>query len=225
MLDCYKNASVAFERWNLTAFTEKQQHLQQLHAQLPAAFQPACQYQLNYAEQELLEVQPLVSPTGEINELYTQGRGVSLMLVESCQQNSLTAFVAMVTALLIAGNSVIICSENTELNSLAEAIIAEQALPENLLQQLAAQNYSELLAQDIRNFVFIGNESRTAELSLALAARSHAITALVAETDLDTLKQSQDPKLVLRFITEKVRSTNVTAIGGNAQLLELGSAG
>jgi delta 1-pyrroline-5-carboxylate dehydrogenase len=225
ILDCYKNASIAFERWNLAASTEKQQHLQKLHAQLPAVFKPVFQYQLSYAEQEVAEVQQLVSPTGETNELYTQGRGVSVMLVESNQQSSITGFVAILAALLTAGNSVIICSDNVELNSLIEALITKQTLPENLLQQLATASYPELLAQDIRNFVYIGSENRTAELSQALAARNNAITSLVAETDLDTLKQSQDPKLVLRFITEKVRSTNVTAIGGNAQLLELGSAG
>ncbi len=81
------------------------------------------------------------------------------------------------------------------------------------------------LEEDIRNFAFVGSEQDVLGYNKKLALRSGAITALVSETDLEALPQSQDPKLVLRFITERTRTINITAVGGNATLLELGSDG
>ncbi|MCO4788283.1 1-pyrroline-5-carboxylate dehydrogenase, partial [Vibrio cholerae] len=49
-----------------------------------------------------------------------------------------------------------------------------------------------------------------------------AIVSLVSETDLLTLPVAHDPHLSLRFITERTRTINITAVGGNATLLELG---
>ncbi|MGO3799410.1 MAG: 1-pyrroline-5-carboxylate dehydrogenase, partial [Vibrio casei] len=54
------------------------------------------------------------------------------------------------------------------------------------------------------------------------------ITPLVAETVDGTstsghdLVLTHDPSLVLSFITERTRTINITAVGGNATLLELG---
>ncbi|HAS64519.1 MAG TPA: 1-pyrroline-5-carboxylate dehydrogenase, partial [Vibrio sp.] len=41
----------------------------------------------------------------------------------------------------------------------------------------------------------------------------------VSETDLVTLNVAHDPHLSLRFITERTRTINITAVGGNATLL------
>ncbi|MFA0070912.1 1-pyrroline-5-carboxylate dehydrogenase, partial [Vibrio breoganii] len=68
-----------------------------------------------------------------------------------------------------------------------------------------------------------GNSQTAQAINLQLAKRDGAIVGLVAETDLATMNVANDPHLSLRFITERTRTINITAVGGNATLLELGS--
>ncbi|MCQ1059329.1 1-pyrroline-5-carboxylate dehydrogenase [Photobacterium sp. DNB23_23_1] len=224
ILDRYNDSFTAFESWNLTDFSDKKQALHQLGNQLPAALANVFQYQFNHAEAVVAEPQSLTSPTGETNELYTQGRGVSIVLVDSGAPNCSRALVAMLAALLSAGNSAIICTNDNEIEALFEPFKSQHQSIANLVQFVPKEQYAALLKFDIRNFVYIGDQAKTVELSTELATRSNAITAMVAETDLENLPLSKDPMLVLRFITEKVRTINVTAVGGNAMLLELGSS-
>lgn len=224
ILDCYNDANTAFESWNLADFAERGRVLQQLGTLLPEKLAQVATYQLSHAQRVVSAPQALVSPTGETNELYTQGRGASVLLIDSEIANSDKAVIAMMTALLAAGNSVIICSDNLWVKELLKQAMPAHLLLDGLVQLAPQAHYSQLIQQDIRNFVYIGGVGRTTALSQELAMRSNAITAMVAETDLTNLPCSKDPMLVLRFITEKVRSINITAIGGNAMLLELGSS-
>ncbi|MDV6252880.1 1-pyrroline-5-carboxylate dehydrogenase [Vibrio sp. EA2] len=223
LLDIYSASSSAFGQWSLTDFTLRKEKLVGLGSQLPKALQNVLQYHLTHAELSIASTQSLVSPTGETNELYTQGRGVSVLLIDSDEANSQMAFMAMVTALLATGNSVIICSNNLWVKDALQEYQYQQLLPEGLVSLIPKDGYHELITHDIRSFVFIGNASETVEINEALSMRPNAITSLVAETDLEALLHSKDPMLALRFITEKVRSINITAIGGNATLLELGN--
>lgn len=223
ILDIYTASSSAFEQWSLTDFTLRKEKLVRLGSQLPKALQNVLQYHLTHAELSIAPKQSLVSPTGETNELYTQGRGVSILLIDSDEPNSQLAFMAMMTALVATGNSVIISSNNPWVKGALQAHQYEQLLPEGLVSLIPKDGYHELMTHDIRNFVYIGNASKTVEINEALSMRPNAITSLVAESDLEALVHSKDPMLALRFITEKVRSINITAIGGNATLLELGN--
>lgn len=223
LLDIYNASSSAFGQWSLTDFTLRKEQLVRLGSQLPKALQNVLQYHLTHAELSIAPTQSLVSPTGETNELYTQGRGVSFLLIDSDEPNSQLAFMAMMTALVATGNSVIICSNNPWVENAMKTHQYQRLLPEGLVSLIPKDGYHELMTHDIRNFVFIGNASKTVEINEALSMRPNAITSLVAETDLKALVHSKDPMLALRFITEKVRSINITAIGGNATLLELGN--
>ena len=178
---------------------------------------------LNIRAAFVAETQSLPGPTGETNELYAQGRGVSVLLADSKQENTRKAVSAMLAALLAAGNSVIVCTDDSAVTDLISTLSQSAILPQGVLQFIAKESYSELLQQDIRNFAFIGEKQTTHELNKMLATRPYTITTLVAETDLQSLPYSRDPMLVLRFITERVRTINITAIGGNAMLLELGN--
>lgn len=224
ILNCYNDAFTAFEQWNLTDFVDRKSALSSLVKKLPEELAKVFNYQLEQTEPVVSTTLSLVSPTGETNELYTQGRGVSVVLVDSNQDKCGQAVVAMVTALLASGNSVIVCSDNNSVNQIVAPFTQEQALANNVLQLTGAEEYHQLIKLDIRNLVFIGSTTKAIELNKELAMRPSAITAMVAETDLDTLPNCKDPKLALRFVTEKVRSINITAIGGNAMLLELGNS-
>jgi len=223
-LTIFNNASAAFDLWHLMSPEEQALPLSALQKKVPAQLQGAFNYQSQHATTLTKERHNLVSPTGETNELYTQGRGVAILLVEDESERGQQAAIAMLAALLVAGNSVVLCSDNTQLRDFVQQVNDAAILPTGLLQLATASIYAQLLQQDIRNFAFVGASPRAITLNKELAAKPNAITGLVAETDLLNLTTAQDPALVLRFVTEKVSTINITAIGGNAMLLELGNA-
>jgi delta 1-pyrroline-5-carboxylate dehydrogenase len=80
-----------------------------------------------------------------------------------------------------------------------------------------------LSSLDISAAALVGNRQAEQDVNRELAKREGAICTFVSETDLQALPVSHDPCLVLRFVTERTCTINITAVGGNASLLELGS--
>ncbi|NTJ39281.1 1-pyrroline-5-carboxylate dehydrogenase, partial [Vibrio vulnificus] len=80
----------------------------------------------------------------------------------------------------------------------------------------------QLIDRDVRSVGYVGN-AQVDELNLQLAKRDGAIVGLVSATDQAGALLAHDPHLSLRFITERTRTINITAVGGNATLLELGN--
>ncbi len=227
----FSDAFAAWEQWNLTDFDYKCEHLLTFKSAIEAKQSDVANvvsYHIQHASQLLAETHQLVGPTGETNELYTAGRGVALVVVENAlqeSQNALYSSLAMITSALIAGNSVIICSDNTELNELITSALEQSNFPANLVQLVAYDASAQLVESDVRSVGYVGNAEVEHQLNLQLAKRDGAIVSLVSETDLAQIPAAHDPHLSLRFITERTRTINITAVGGNATLLELGSDG
>lgn len=221
----FSNSFWAWESWNLLTFDEKSEYLLSLEGHLKGKYQEAFQYQMVCSKHIVSHVYSLNGPTGETNELYTAGRGVGVLVVDTQHQNAPLAIGSILAAMLTAGNSVIICGGEGAMMEPLLSALKQANLPINLVQCISFDGYQDLLDEDIYNFAFVGSEQDLVGLNKQLALRSGAITALVSETDFDELPHSQDPKLVLRFITERTRTINITAVGGNATLLELGSDG
>jgi delta 1-pyrroline-5-carboxylate dehydrogenase len=167
----------------------------------------------------------MAGPTGETNELYAAGRGVALVIVDDCEEKvpALQTATAMITAALLAGNSVQLCSDDVQFNTLIADAAKQANLPTNLVQVASYDAAQQLLSCDVRSAGYVGNSQTAQAINLQLAKRDGAIVGLVAETDLATMNVANDPHLSLRFITERTRTINITAVGGNATLLELGS--
>lgn len=223
----FADAESAWDNWQQTRFDYKKEALLSWQQQLyPFRIELAqvMQYQLTHSENTVAKIHHLVGPTGETNELYTTGRGVTLLIQKDVSENAQKATVAQCTAALSAGNCVIICSDDIEfLNQLNETY-EQSMLPSNLLITLPFESYDSVLESDVRNVGLIENKEMEVALNRALAERSGAMVSLVSETDLTELPVTRDPNLVLRFITERTRTINITAVGGNANLLELGSS-
>ena len=222
----FSDAFSAWENWNLTDFDSKsecllafKQSLQQNQALLGAVVS----FHIEQASTLLAETHQLIGPTGETNELYTAGRGVALIIQDDATQQAKNAAVAQMTAALIAGNSVIFCSDDAELCKDLEAAYTQSSLPTNLVQFASLDAYHQLLESDVRSVGYVGNVEVERSINRQLAKREGAIVGLVSETDLDATPVAHDPHLSLRFITERTRTINITAVGGNATLLELGS--
>ncbi|CAK4075090.1 1-pyrroline-5-carboxylate dehydrogenase [Vibrio sp. 16] len=222
----FSDAFSAWENWNLTDFDSKsecllafKQSLQQNQALLGAVVS----FHIEQASTLLAETHQLIGPTGETNELYTAGRGVALIIQGDATQPAKNAAVAQMTAALIAGNSVIFCSDDAELCKDLEAAYTQSSLPTNLVQFASLDAYHQLLESDVRSVGYVGDVEVERSINRQLAKREGAIVGLVSETDLDATPVAHDPHLSLRFITERTRTINITAVGGNATLLELGS--
>tara|TARA_Y100001956_G_scaffold51951_1_gene50665 strand:+ start:1658 stop:2356 length:699 start_codon:yes stop_codon:yes gene_type:complete len=222
----FSDAFSAWENWNLTDFDSKSECLlafkQSLHQAKPS-LGAVVSFHIEQASTLLAETHQLVGPTGETNELYTAGRGVALVIQHDNSSQAKNAVVAQITAALIAGNSVILCSDDTELSKELEAAYTQSSLPTNLVQFTSLDAYHQLLESDVRSVGYVGNIEVERSVNRQLAKREGAIVGLVSETDLDAIPVAHDPHLSLRFITERTRTINITAVGGNATLLELGS--
>ncbi len=222
----FSDAFSAWENWNLTSFESKSECLLALKKALQKA-QPSLasvvSYHIAQASALLAETHQLVGPTGETNELYTAGRGVALIIQNDVSEQAQKSAVAQLTAALIAGNTVILCSDDVKLSEKLEAAYMQSSLPMNLVQFAPLDAYHQLLDQDVRSVGYVGKPEVELNINRQLAKREGAIVGLVSETDLAALPAALDPHLSLRFITERTRTINITAVGGNATLLELGS--
>ncbi|ERB63574.1 1-pyrroline-5-carboxylate dehydrogenase [Vibrio coralliilyticus OCN008] len=222
----FSDAFSAWENWNLTNFDSKSECLLAFKQALQSV-QPnlasVVAYHMEHALALLAETHQLVGPTGETNELYTAGRGVALIIQDESSESAQQATIAQVTAALVAGNSVILCSDDTQLTQNLEAAYTQSSLPMNLLQFASLDAYHQLLESDVRSVGYIGNQEVEQTINRQLSKRTGAIVGLVSETDVATIPVAHDPHLSLRFITERTRTINITAVGGNATLLELGS--
>ncbi|OCH15100.1 aldehyde dehydrogenase family protein [Aliivibrio sp. 1S128] len=178
-------------------------------------------FQCQRAQQLISEIQLMPGPTGESNELYTAPRGV--FYITSDENSSVVALVGQITAALIAGNAIIVGLQNKE-EMIASVIVEglhQANVPKLTVQQIDAK---ETDIDDVRlaGVCFVGSKQKEIQLNQQLAKRDGLLAQLIAETDQERLTNITDPHFVLRFITERTRTINVTAVGGNATLLELG---
>ncbi|MCK6264335.1 1-pyrroline-5-carboxylate dehydrogenase [Vibrio sp. ZSDE26] len=222
----YSDSYTAWASWNQLEYGEKSKYLLSAARKIEKT-QPSLsrvvQFHEKHAARLLKETHQLVGPTGETNELYTTGRGVALVIHDNSLANSRLVVIAHLTAALLAGNSVIVCSDDTDLVSLLESAFQSAGIPSDVLQFESLEAYSPLLETDIRSVGYIGTQENEIAINRTLSKKTGAIVLLSSETDMTCLSNAQDPALSLRFITERTRTINITAVGGNATLLELGS--
>ena len=177
-----------------------------------------------------LHAVPLISsgeempgPTGESNVLSTAGRGPFVIMAK--QDAPIEAFIALVSCALVAGNSVVMAAlpEHEDIISTLEQVCTFSDIE---MPIVAVKDNSELenviINPAIAGVGYVGSEEEAIRLNRVLAERDGQIALLIVETDLEGLEMVRDQSLVLRFITEKTLTTNVTAVGGNATLLALG---
>lgn len=223
----FNNAVAAWQQWHMVSFAYRKQQIEGLKSQLKKSHKPLARltnFHLQHAEQQLAMPVLLAGITGETNQLYTQGRGVCLLVVQnnsSHSDNVTASTVAMLITALVAGNSVILCTDNTEINQLVSLLLTSINLPTNLIQLCEYDNYAALINHNISTVGYVGNHRALQQLNKQLADKPSAIANLIYETQLETPRLVHDPLLSLSFITERVKTINIAAIGGNAELLSI----
>lgn len=163
-------------------------------------------------------------PTGESNHLYTSGRG--LFVVCGSESAPATAFIGMITTALLAGNCIILSLPESKY-VVAEKILStllKSGLPKEVVN-IANSDAAQALINDIATagVLFAGESAEAIEINQQLASRKGLLAQLISETDISLLSHITDSYFILRFITEKTRTINISAIGGNAELLALGA--
>ncbi len=181
-------------------------------------------YHCQRAVELIAKEQVMVGPTGESNILRTTGRGVFVLAAD--EDAPVAAIVATAYCALVAGNSLILALSASQ-KALAETLlnIFKEVKAANLAVQVTDKPNMSLLIKepDIVGVIFIGSQKQAIGINRVLANRTGQIAQLIIETDFKLLSTACDADLILRFITEKTQTINVTAMGGNATLLALGS--
>ncbi|GGB98523.1 1-pyrroline-5-carboxylate dehydrogenase [Marinobacterium zhoushanense] len=219
--------AAVFENWNRRGFTYRCKLLHAALEQLPLAGDHEEQLRLIPLlldrAQHMGRVQPLPGPTGESNELYLSGRGD--VLVFGTSGASPVALAGQVFSALACGNPVILSGqvEAAWCNRLV-MLLHQIGVPRGVLTFVESEPLEALLA--LPKLALVAPVCRAEEQILfqrQLAERQGLLVQLVAETDAEGCSTLLQPDHMHRFVTEKTRTINTTAVGGNATLLELGS--
>ena len=184
------------------------QHLPAFSA-MPAESQKQAARMFAQARHNFGEPITLPGPTGETNELSLHGRGVFLVVLQ--EGDEITNLVQAMGALL-AGNSIVLIHLGKTPASASSVYKAlESFVPMANVQ--CADLQKELMALLLNDGIAGVAGSNSPGLISTLGARKGAIIPFVGSMSADYS--------LLRFATEKTKTDNVVATGGNAMLLKL----
>ncbi|PMH43114.1 hypothetical protein BCU68_03745 [Vibrio sp. 10N.286.49.B3] len=230
----------AWKQWSLVDFTFRSECLLSLCEQVhhipefeSALLTDVIRYHIQHSARLVENPHELLGPTGESNQLYCMGRGVSLLIFDDSAHESVDrtqkysayqAFIALLSTSILAGNAVVICCNNEDLNRTLASALHVASFPINLIQIRPLEDSFSFAQEDIASVGYIGNSVVEQRLNIHLAQRKGAIINLVSETCWDRPLICYDPNLALHFMTERTCTINTTAVGGNTTLLELGAA-
>ncbi len=175
------------------------------------------------AAPSLDEVHRMVGATGESNDLYVTARGKTMVV--GSESARAMAVLGQLIAALLTGNEVILhCPSQDEMCNEAAKILYETGISDDVLSVANDSQTITLLHIDrLAQVAVSGNGSEIQTISQELAKTDGILTQVIAVSDMEGLSEMLTPDYLHRFVTERVKTINTTAIGGNASLLELGT--
>lgn len=176
---------------------------------------------LSQAE-KLDEVTNMSGATGESNELYWDSRGKTMVL--ATDDSSPIAFLGQLIAALLAGNEVFLrFPSQQQLCEQAVEILSQSGVYSGVMSITNDSELTTLLhINGLAIVAAVGPQKELAKIGQQLAETDGILTQLVPVSDLQGCAEMFQPEYIERFCTERVKTVNTTAIGGNASLLELG---
>ncbi|GAA5192208.1 bifunctional proline dehydrogenase/L-glutamate gamma-semialdehyde dehydrogenase PutA [Ferrimonas gelatinilytica] len=233
--EALQRAKEAFPAWNATPVAERAAALEKLADSLEANMAELialctreagkglqdgidevreavdfCRYYAVQARHMMAKGTVLPGPTGELNELFLEGRGTFLCI--SPWNFPLAIFLGQVVAALVTGNTVLAKpAEQTNLVALRATQLAHQAgIPADVLQLLPGpgRELGPKLTSDERvtGVCFTGSTATAKAINRSLAAREGAIAPLVAETGGQNAMVVDSTSLPEQVITDVVHS-------------------
>jgi len=145
-----------------------------------------CYYYANLARKYQQKPLPLPGPTGEVNQISYQGRGVFLCI--SPWNFPLAIFLGQAVGALVSGNAVIAkpASCTTIVADMVVKMAHQVGVPKEVFQlaPVPADVLTNTLMQDSRiaGVAFTGSTGAALDINRTLASRNSAIVPLIAET-------------------------------------------
>ncbi|TCI04889.1 bifunctional proline dehydrogenase/L-glutamate gamma-semialdehyde dehydrogenase PutA [Corallincola luteus] len=174
-----------------------------------------CRYYAVEARKLFRPGAPLPGPTGELNELFVQGRGVFVCI--SPWNFPLAIFLGQISAALVTGNTVI--AKPAEQTSLIAhrtvELMLEVGFPADVIQLLpgSGKTLGTALTQDNRvtGVCFTGSTQTAQLINRSLAARDGAIATLIAETGGQNCMLVDSTSLPEQVVKDVVQSAFASA--------------
>lgn len=165
----------------------------------------------------------LTGATGESNELYIQARGKTLVV--GCQSATFMGVLAQLMAALLTGNEVHLHypSQPNFCQQVVEILHGMGVLDDVLTIANDSQINVLLQMDNLAQVAVVGTIDEVKKIAVQVSQSDGVLTQVIAITDLVGLSEAFNPDYLYRFTTERVKTVNTTAIGGNASLLELGA--
>ncbi len=192
-----------------------------LHSE--ATIRSLLQAQMQQVETLLGESLLLPGVTGESNELYCVGRGITLLV--ATEHSSLSGLLLAIQGALLCGNSVLLWLDPRWFKLQSLLMKAWQvSAPQSVLASLSTEQQDAALLTEplIEGTIYLGTEVEARKFNRKLAERDGSIITPVIESDPMNLSVLSRSDFLLRLVTERTCTINLTAIGGNASLMEQG---
>lgn len=223
-----KNHAQVCEAWRLLSATDRATYLEAAVPKLALLTGDANKarrlfnHLLSFAP-KLDDVQRMGGSTGESNELYVTARGKTMVVGSESARTM--AVLGQLIAALLTGNEVILhCPSQDEMCVEAVKALYETGISDDVISIANdSQTITLLYIDRLAQVAVSGNTSEVQAISQELANTDGILTQVIAVTDMEGLSDMLTSDYLYRFVTERVRTINTTAIGGNASLLELGT--
>ncbi len=164
---------------------------------------------------QLQEIQ-LTGPTGETNRLIYQAKG--LCWIDYQQAADFKSVFALLSISLLTGNICLIIQRGDLVTNFC--LLLKAKLTAGLVT-LIDNKYTQLLIDHpaVNLVASLAAKKHIQQLNQQLAQKPGAITSLVSLPINEPIHNISCSDLLLRFINERCITNNITAVGGNTQLL------
>ena len=205
----------AGKKWQLNTAQQRLSLIQQANQHNPhflSGLQAITQEKLSTPEQ-------LPGPTGEDNQLSLHSRGLMVLVIT--QQDSFADAEKQIASALLCGCPLIITADSQHQQSLSalQASYSQAGLPQNLLQIAPLASLSALATHNsVEGIVANTSDTDSSALRQIMAERTGSIIPLIEWPKQDT---GYHYPWLLSFLSERTRTENLVARGGNTQLFNL----
>ena len=161
----------------------------------------------------------LPGPTGESNQLSLHGRGVMILIIRD--EDPVMAITLQIASALLCGCSLLICTDNSHDQTVIDIINRYEALglPPDILQTIAIDNSASLIQHpSIAGVIANSFGVNSSLLRREIAKRSGCIIPLI---EWPKSNSDYNYQWLLGFLSERTRTENLVARGGNAKLFNL----
>lgn len=217
-----KLASSAFSEWRKISVTQRCDIIRGAISNMGEAITKPFSAVKEAVINKMFEPLRLPGPTGEENFLFSTPRGPVLCV---CNENdTLSDVIINISLVLACGNSIVVVANSDSLellHQIRESLSATE-LPRHTFQVIESSHLTKLL--DDENFIAVISQNQNNQnnaINERLSRRSGSIAPLVEISPSQTSNKQNWFSEMSYLTTEKTKTDNLVARGGNTQLFNL----